>query len=212
MPARRASLWLMFYLLLAWIPVGAASAAEADPPASASATSETAVFAGGCFWCMEGPFDVLDGVLSTISGYTGGTLANPTYEQVSAGGTGHAEAVQVTYDPRRVSYAKLLEVFWRNIDPTVADQQFCDHGNQYRTAIFYLDDAQRQAAEASRAALEQDKPFKAPIKTEIVAAGTFYPAEDYHQDYYKKNPVRYKFYRYNCGRDQRLDELWGSAR
>lgn len=181
-------------------------------PLAHAQEKQQAVFAGGCFWCMEGPFDVLDGVLSTTSGYTGGTLANPTYEQVSAGGTGHTESVQVTYDPQRVSYAKLLEVFWRNIDPTVADQQFCDHGNQYRTAIFYKDDAQRQAAEASLAALETTKPFKDEIKTQIVAAGTFYPAEDYHQDYYKKNPVRYKFYRYNCGRDQRLEELWGNAR
>lgn len=182
-------------------------AADAGEPAML----ETATFAGGCFWCMEGPFDALDGVLSTTSGYTGGTLPNPTYEQVSAGGTGHAESVQVTYDPQRVSYEKLLDVFWHNIDPTVANQQFCDHGNQYRTAIFYHNDTQRQAAEASLAALESNKPFKAPIRTELAKAGAFYPAEDYHQDYYKKNPVRYKFYRYNCGRDQRLTELWGSA-
>jgi peptide-methionine (S)-S-oxide reductase len=160
---------------------------------------------------MEGPFDALDGVVSTTSGYTGGTLPNPSYEQVSAGGTGHAESVQVIYDPQRVSYEKLLDVFWHNIDPTVTDQQFCDHGNQYRTAIFYHNDAQRQAAADSLAALEQSKPFKASIKTELVKAGPFYPAEEYHQDYYKKNPVRYKFYRYNCGRDQRLSELWGSA-
>ena len=182
-------------------------AADAGEPAML----ETATFAGGCFWCMEGPFDVLDGVVATTSGYIGGALANPTYEQVSAGGTGHAESVQVTYDPQRVSYEKLLQVFWHNIDPTVVDQQFCDHGNQYRTAIFFHNDTQKQAAEASLAALESSKPFKAAIKTPLVKAGTFYPAEDYHQDYYKKNPVRYKFYRYNCGRDQRLTELWGSA-
>ena len=182
-------------------------AADAGEPAML----ETATFAGGCFWCMEGPFDVLDGVVATSAGYIGGALANPTYEQVSAGGTGHAEAVQVSYDPQRVSYAKLLEVFWRNIDPTVVDKQFCDHGNQYRTAIFYHNDSQKQAAEASLAALESSKPFKAAIKTPLVKADAFYAAEDYHQDYYKKNPVRYKFYRYNCGRDQRLTELWGSA-
>jgi len=192
-------------------------AAEQSTPAGPAADDgepamlETATFAGGCFWCMEGPFDVLDGVVSTTSGYIGGTLSNPTYEQVSAGSTGHAESVQVTYDPQRVSYEKLLDVFWRNIDPTVVDQQFCDHGNQYRTAIFYHNDTQKQAAEASLAALEQNKPFKAPIKTALVKAGMFYAAEDYHQDYYKKNPVRYKFYRYNCGRDQRLTELWGAA-
>ena len=201
---------LVVVTLAAFAQQGAAPAgpaADADEPAML----ETATFAGGCFWCMEGPFDALDGVLATTAGYTGGTLPNPTYEQVSAGGTGHAESVQVTYDPQRVSYEKLLEVFWHNIDPTVADQQFCDHGNQYRTAIFYHNDTQKQAAEASLAALEQSKPFKAPIKTALVKAGPFYVAEDYHQDYYKKNPLRYKFYRYNCGRDQRLVELWGSA-
>lgn len=182
-------------------------AADADEPAML----ETATFAGGCFWCMEGTFDALDGVIATIAGYTGGTLPNPTYEQVSAGGTGHAESVQVTFDPQRVSYAKLLEVFWHNIDPTVVDQQFCDHGNQYRTAIFYHNDSQKEAAEASLAALEKNRPFKEPIRTALVKVGPFYAAEDYHQDYYKKNPLRYKFYRYNCGRDQRLAELWGAA-
>lgn len=193
--------------------VAAEEAAPAGPAADVGepAMLETATFAGGCFWCMEGPFDVLEGVVSTTSGYTGGAVPDPNYEQVSAGGTGHAESVQVTYDPQRVSYEKLLEVFWHNIDPTVINQQFCDHGNQYRTAIFYHNDAQKQAAEASVTALAQSKPFKDPIKTELSQAATFYPAEDYHQDYYKKNPVRYKFYRYNCGRDQRLTELWGSA-
>ena len=188
-----------------------AAAQSAPAPVGEPATLETATFAGGCFWCMEGPFDALDGVVSTTSGYTGGKVANPNYEQVSAGGTGHAESVEVVFDPRRVTFEKLLEVFWHNIDPTVADQQFCDHGNQYRTAIFYHNDAQRQAADASLAALEQNKPFKAPIRTQLVKATPFYPAEEYHQDYYKKNPVRYKFYRYNCGRDQRLTELWGSS-
>ncbi len=167
-----------------------------------------ATFAGGCFWCMEPPFDSLHGVVSTTSGYTGGSKANPTYEEVSAGGTGHAEAVQVVYDPAKISYTELLKVFWRNIDPTVKDRQFCDSGNQYRTAIFYHDEEQRRLAEASKLALENTKPFPDPLVTEITAASEFYPAEDYHQDYYKKNPVRYKFYRYNCGRDQRLEELW----
>ena len=193
--------------------VAAEEAAPAGPAADVGepAMLETATFAGGCFWCMEGPFDVLDGVVSTTSGYTGGAVPDPDYEQVSAGGTGHAESVQVTYDPQRVSYEKLLDVFWHNIDPTVINQQFCDHGSQYRTAIFYHNDAQKQAAEASVTALAQNKPFTAPVKTELNKAATFYPAEDYHQDYYQKNPVRYKFYRYNCGRDQRLTELWGSA-
>jgi len=168
-----------------------------------------ATFAGGCFWCMEPPFDALEGVVSTTSGYIGGQVENPTYEEVSAGGTGHTEAVQVVYDPRQVSYAQLLAVFWRNIDPTTADRQFCDVGSQYRTGIFYHDEAQRRAAEASLARLRRRKPFEAPIVTEITAAGAFYPAEAYHQDYYEKNPLRYKFYRYGCGRDQRLEELWG---
>jgi peptide-methionine (S)-S-oxide reductase len=158
---------------------------------------------------MEPPYDKLPGVVATISGYTGGTKANPTYQEVSAGTSGHAEAVQVVYDPKKVSYEELLEVFWHNVDPTVKDRQFCDGGTQYRTSIFYHDAAQRQAAEASKAALEKARPFKAPIVTPIVMAGTFYPAEDYHQDYYKKNPVRYQIYRSGCGRDARLKELWG---
>ena len=207
---------LMILLLCALFECSAiaADATLSSGPATAAgepATLETATFAGGCFWCMEGPFDALDGVVSTTAGYTGGQMANPSYEQVSAGGTGHAESVQVVYDPHRVSYEKLLDVFWHNIDPTVADQQFCDHGNQYRTAIFYYNDAQQQAAEASLAALEHSKPFTAQVRTLLVKATAFYAAEEYHQDYYKKNPVRYKFYRYNCGRDQRLTELWGSS-
>ena len=168
----------------------------------------TATFAGGCFWCMEPPFDKLDGVISTTSGYTGGHVENPTYEQVSAGGTGHAEALQVVYDPAKISYPQLLEVFWRNIDPTVKDRQFCDVGNQYRTAIFYHDDEQKRLALESKQRLEKSGKLGA-IQTEIVSAGPFYPAEDYHQDYYQKNPIRYKYYRWSCGRDQRLEELWG---
>lgn len=168
----------------------------------------TATFAGGCFWCMEPPFDKLDGVISTTSGYTGGHVKNPTYEQVSAGGTGHAEALQVVYDPAKITYAQLLGVFWRNIDPTVKDRQFCDVGNQYRTAIFYHDDEQKRLALESKQRLEKGGKLGA-IQTEIVPAGPFYPAEDYHQDYYKKNPIRYKYYRWSCGRDLRLEELWG---
>ena len=173
-------------------------------------TAQTAIatFAGGCFWCLEPPYDKLDGVISTTSGYTGGHLENPTYEQVSSGATGHAEAIQIEYDPARIIYAQLLEVFWRNIDPTVKDAQFCDHGSQYRSAIFYHDDEQRRLAEDSKQALIDSNKFPA-VHTEIEPLTNFYPAEDYHQDYYRKNPLRYKFYRYSCGRDQRLKELWG---
>ena len=186
-----------------------ASLAAAAAPPEIPPGQSVATFAGGCFWCMEPPYDKLPGVTATISGYTGGRKVNPTYQEVSAGGTGHAEAVQVVYDPKKVSYEKLLEVFWVNIDPTVKDRQFCDSGTQYRTGIFYHDDAQRKAAEASRAALEKSKPFKEAIVTPIEMAGAFYPAEDYHQDYYTKNPVRYQLYRKGCGRDARLKELWG---
>ena len=168
----------------------------------------TATFAGGCFWCMEPPFDKLPGVISTVSGYTGGGVKNPTYEQVSDGGTGHAEALEVRYDPNKVSYATLLEVFWRNVDPTVKDRQFCDSGSQYRTAIFFHDETQKQLAVDTKARIEKEKGWK--IRTEIVAASAFYPAEEYHQDYYLKNPVRYKYYRTGCGRDARLSELWGT--
>jgi peptide-methionine (S)-S-oxide reductase len=177
--------------------------------AAQSATTAKATFAGGCFWCVEADFDKLDGVISTTSGYIGGKVANPTYEQVSAKYTGHAEAVEIVYDPAKVSYEKLLQHFWHNIDPTVKDQQFCDHGSPYRTAIYAHDAAQLKAAEASRTALEKNKPFKEPIVTEIVMASPFYAAEGYHQDYYKKNPVRYKYYRSSCGRDARLKQLWG---
>ena len=182
-----------------------------SPPPSSSTGSAKATFAGGCFWCMEPPFDKLPGVLSTTSGYTGGHKKNPTYHEVSSGGTGHAEAVQIIYDPKLVSYEKLLDVFWHNIDPTQKDGQFCDHGTQYRTAIFYHDEEQKQLAEASKAKLQQHKPFRGEIVTEIVPAGDFYPAEEYHQDYATKNPIRYKFYRTTCGRDQRLRAIWGKA-
>lgn len=169
-----------------------------------------ATFAGGCFWCMEPPFDALDGVLSTVSGYTGGDQPNPSYQEVSAGTTGHLEAVRIQYDPARIGYEDLLAVFWRNIDPTDGSGQFCDKGEQYQAAIFVHDADQRHAAEASLEALRNDAPFAEPIVTEIRTAAAFYPAEDYHQDYYRKNPLRYKFYRRLCGRDQRLEELWGT--
>ncbi|HSN88866.1 MAG TPA: peptide-methionine (S)-S-oxide reductase MsrA [Thermoanaerobaculia bacterium] len=174
---------------------------------AANAQNARATFAGGCFWCMEPPFDKLDGVISTTSGYVGGKKKNPTYEEVSAGGTGHAEAVQVVYDPKKVSYAKLLEVFWHNVDPLVKDRQFCDRGNQYRTAIFYHDEAQKRLAEETKKAVEKE--LGKPVVTEIVPASQYYPAEEYHQDYYTKNPIRYKLYRANCGRDARLEQLWG---
>ena len=176
------------------------------------AATSLATFAGGCFWCMEPPFDKLDGVLSTTSGYTDGHKIDPTYKEVSAGTTGHTEAIQIEYDPDIISYEKLLAVFWKNIDPTALDYQFCDHGSQYRSGIFYHDELQKNAAEKSLAALKKTKPFAQDVVTEITAASRFYPAEDYHQDYYQKNPLRYKYYRYACGRDSRLDELWGKNR
>jgi peptide-methionine (S)-S-oxide reductase len=189
-------------LLFAGARTPAAAAAPAPSPKTALAT-----FAGGCFWCMEHPFDQLPGVLSVTAGYTGGTKDHPTYEEVSSGGTGHAESVQVVYDSTRISFQKILDVFWHNIDPLAVDRQFCDRGTQYRSAVFYHDEAQKQLAEATRAELQ--KRFKQPIATQIAAASTFWPAESYHQHYYKKNPTRYQFYRFGCGRDQRLAELWG---
>lgn len=168
-----------------------------------------ATLAGGCFWCVEADFDKVPGVLSTMSGYIGGRLKNPTYEQVSRGGTGHAEAVEIVYDPTQVTYEQLLDHFWKNIDPLNADRQFCDVGDQYRPAIFVHDAAQRAAAEASKARAQQR--FDRPVVVQIVDAGPFYRAEAYHQDYYKKNPVRYNYYRWACGRDARLRELWGKA-
>ncbi len=186
-----------------------AMASLAAAQATAPAVTAKATFAGGCFWCVESDFDAVPGVISTTSGYIGGKGANPTYEEVSAGHTGHAEAVEVVYDPARVSYAQLLERYWHSIDPTTRNQQFCDMGSPYRTAIFTHDAAQMQAARASLAALEKTKPFKGSIVTEIVAAGAFYPAEAYHQDYYLKNPLRYRYYRTSCVRDARLKQLWG---
>lgn len=185
--------------LLVWI----------SPSTAASATTAKAYFAGGCFWCMEEAFEKVEGVIAVLSGYMGGTVANPTYEQVSAGQTGHAESVEVTYDPAKVSYRQLLDAFWRNVDPVTPNAQFCDHGSQYRTAVFYGSEEERRLAEESKSAIERSNRFPEPIVTQIVMAGTFYPAEEYHQDFYKKNPIRYKFYKFNCGRAQRLEALWG---
>ncbi len=192
-------------LLLAVCVLSFATVARAADTATANA-----LFAGGCFWCIEADFEKLDGVIDVESGYIGGKLANPTYQQVSRGGTGHAEAVRVRYDPRKVSYEKLLDYFWRHIDPTVKDRQFCDVGSQYRSAIFYQNAAEEKAARASLQALQQSGRFE-HIYTEIVPATTFYLAEEYHQDYYKKNPVRYGYYRYSCGRDARVEAVWGGA-
>ena len=172
----------------------------------------TATFAGGCFWCMEPPFDKLDGVVATISGYTGGHTANPTYEEVSSGISGHLEALQVLYDPAKIGYVQLLEVFWMSINPTDPDGQFVDRGPQYRSAIFYQDAEQQQLAEASKQRLNASGRFRQPVVTPILPAGPFYPAEEYHQDYYKKNPLRYKFYRHNSGRDQFLEGIWGETK
>jgi peptide-methionine (S)-S-oxide reductase len=196
--------WSVLLLLLLTLLTGAAASPETDSGHS------KATFAGGCFWCMEPPFDKLDGVISTTSGYTGGHQQNPTYKEVSRGGTGHTEAVQIVYDPKRVSYAELLDVYWHNIDPTDAHGQFCDKGSQYRSEIFYHDNEQQQLAAQSKTALIELKPFTGDVVTGITPATVFYPAEDYHQDYYIKNPIRYKYYRYGCGRDKRLEALWGT--
>ena len=184
----------------------AASSAEPAPEGAARAT-----FAGGCFWCMEPPFDKIPGVVSTTSGYAGGKVVNPSYKQVSAGVTGHTEVVQVVFDPEKVSYQKLLGVFWANIDPFDGGGQFCDRGSQYRTAIFYADEAQKRAAQASKDAIDKSAKLPGSIVTEIAPLDAFYPAEDYHQDYYKKNVRHYQRYRAGCGRDRRLRELWGKS-
>jgi peptide-methionine (S)-S-oxide reductase len=205
------NIWKTFGLtLLIFLPLlfsAAPPCVAADQPKN---TREIATFAGGCFWCMEPPFDKLDGVISTTSGYTGGKTKNPSYQEVSAGNTGHAESVRIVYDPSKISYSRLLEVFWHNIDPTALNRQFCDSGNQYRSAIFYHNEMQKKLALESKLSLEKTKPFQGPIVTEITPASEFYPAEEYHQDYYRKNPIRYKYYRYSCGRDKRLKELWGN--
>jgi peptide-methionine (S)-S-oxide reductase len=177
--------------------------------ANAKLDEAKATFAGGCFWCMEEAFEAVEGVVSVVSGYTGGQVENPTYEQVSAGGTGHTESIEVIYDPNKVTYTQLLEVFWRNVDPTTPNAQFCDHGNQYRTAIFYHDENQKKLIDASINKIESSKTFPESIVTEISPASRFYLAEEYHQDFYTKNPIRYKYYKWNCGRAKRLEQLWG---
>jgi peptide-methionine (S)-S-oxide reductase len=206
MTGRRVLLGLIAWGLIA-VPVANPEAGGGQAP---DARFEKATFAGGCFWCMEPPFDELPGVISTTSGYTGGRTKSPTYEQVSSGSTGHAEAVEVVYDPSRITYERLLDVFWKNIDPITPNRQFCDEGTQYRSAIYYHNEEQKRLAEASKKVLESSARFRQPIVTEIAAAAPFYRAEEYHQDYYKKNPIRFKFYKYQCGRDRRLEELWGS--
>ncbi len=179
--------------------------------AAVQAGPSKAFFAGGCFWCMEEVFEKIPGVTSVTSGYMGGRVENPSYEEVSAGATGHAEAVEVSYDPDKVTYTQLLDAFWHNVDPVTPDAQFCDHGSQYRSVIFYQTEEQQRIAEESKRAIEQAKRFAQPIVTELVMASKFYPAEEYHQDFYKKNPIRYKFYKFNCGRANRLEELWGAS-
>ncbi len=195
------NIMIIGFLIILTLPVPGQS--------TTSRSVATATFAGGCFWCMEPPFDRIDGVISTTSGYTGGHVDKPSYEQVSRGVTGHTEAVEIRYDPNKVSYATLLEIFWRNIDPLVQDRQFCDKGTQYRSEIFFHDDEQKKLALASKERIAKEKGWK--VATQVTAATTFHPAEEYHQDYYLKNPVRYKYYRNGCGRDDRLEELWGSS-
>lgn len=191
---------------------GGGEATAQTPAPSPAANVSRAVFAGGCFWCLEADYEKLPGVVAAISGYAGGKTKNPTYEEVSAGRTGHTEVVEVQYDPAKVSYRELVEFFWRHVDPTVKDRQFCDHGSQYRTAIYYGTNEEKAAVEASRAALEASGALKgAKIYTEIGPLDVFYPAEEYHQDYYKKNPIRYRYYRSGCGRDARLKEIWGEG-
>jgi peptide-methionine (S)-S-oxide reductase len=217
-PRRHLSLWWAFgfvLLLIGWWELSAPRFTPLAPqPVNSGLTAvpagaQVAIFAGGCFWCTESDFDAVGGVLSTTSGYTGGKTANPTYEEVSSHATGHAEAVRIVFDPKRVSYSQLLDLYWHSIDPTVRNQQFCDHGTPYRTAIFTVDEAQWQQAQASLQALNLSKPFNDAIQTQIERASDFYPAEDIHQDYHQKNPVRYEFYRSSCGRDARLRQIWG---
>ena len=191
--------------VLVWLISGAAAAADASAKPAGTAS---AIFAGGCFWCIEADFEKLPGVIGAESGYTAGRTVNPTYEQMSAGGTGHTEAIRVVYDPAKVSYPQLVDFFWRHIDPTVKDRQFCDAGSQYRSGIYWQNDAEKKVAEASREALLKSGKFP-QIHTEVMAAAVFYPAEEYHQDYYKKNPIRYAYYRKSCGRDARVESVWG---
>lgn len=215
MEMRLSSKLIAAALLAVILPACGSDSSPAPQPVKTAASytgpTATAIFAGGCYWCMEQAFDQVPGVLQTISGYTGGHLPNPTYEQVSAGGTGHAEAEKIIYDPSKVTYKQLLYDFWHNVDPTNDHGQFCDNGSQYRSEIFYLNDEQKKLAEASRTALEHQQGAPTPIVTKIVKAGPFYKAAEYMQNYYKKNPLRYNYYHYACGRAQRLRQLWGKS-
>jgi peptide-methionine (S)-S-oxide reductase len=206
-------LWILLLVLIAGVAVAGVIAdrpgRSPSSPAPKAAAQASAIFAGGCFWCTESDFDHIAGVLSTTSGYSGGRVANPTYRQVSAGGTGHIEAVRVVYDPRRVSYAALVDRFFRTIDPLDGGGQFCDRGDQYRSALFVRTPEERRIAEAAKARVQRQ--LERPIATLILPARNFYPAEAYHQNYYRENPVRYRFYRWNCGREARLREVWGQA-
>jgi len=203
------SIGLVAIVVAVLLSIGSASRiTHAD---TSSANLPKATFAGGCFWCMQYAFDHVPGVVATKVGYTGGSKTNPTYEEVGSGTTGHSESIEVTFDPAKTTYGKLLDVFWHNVDPTTRDREFCDVGNEYQDIIFFHDPEQESEAKESEAEIEKTKPFKDPIVAQIVPASTFYPAEEYHQKYYLKNPVRYKFYHYNCGRAQRLRELWGGA-
>lgn len=198
-------------LFMALMVIGAECVGLQDGNAMDTPKLAKAYFAGGCFWCMEEAFEKVEGVVEVVSGYMGGTVKNPSYEDVSSGRTGHAESVEVRYDSSKVTYTQLLETFWRNVDPLTADAQFCDHGNQYRAVIFFQGDEQQRAAQESKQAIEQSKRFTAPLVTEVTSASEFYPAEEYHQDFYKKNPIRYKYYKFTCGRAQRLETLWGKS-
>ena len=198
-------------LFMALMVIGAECVGLQDGNAMDTPKLAKAYFAGGCFWCMEEAFEKVEGVVEVVSGYMGGTVKNPSYEDVSSGRTGHAESVEVRYDSSKVTYTQLLETFWRNVDPITADAQFCDHGNQYRAVIFFQSDEQQRAAQESKQAIEQSKRFTVPIVTEVTSASEFYPAEEYHQDFYKKNPIRYKYYKFTCGRAQRLETLWGKS-
>ena len=207
---RLSTLLAVAVLLVGVIAVTSATEQTSETPQLSDGLAK-ATFAGGCFWCMEPPFDKLDGVISTTSGYTGGERRNPTYQEVAGGRTRHAEAVEIVYDPSQISYGQLLNVFWMNVDPLTRNRQFCDGGAQYRTAIFFHDDEQKRLARDTKQRIDDSGRFGQPVVTEIVEAGEFWAAEEYHQDYYMKNPIRYKFYRYGCGRDKRLDELWGEG-
>jgi methionine-S-sulfoxide reductase len=198
-------------LILVWIML---NTSQADEPVKLAKTTspnfKTIILAGGCFWCIEADYEKLNGIINVVSGYSGGHIKHPTYEQVSAGGSGHIEVVEVTYNPKIIDHSYILGYFWRHIDPTRNDGQFCDRGPQYRPAIFYTNETEKQAILKSADNIEKNKNFKAPLKVEFIQTSVFYPAEDYHQDYYKKNPIRYKYYRFSCGRDARVDELWGN--